>query len=284
MSSKIIFCAISNVSSGYCAEDCTYCAQSLKYGANIERYATKSVEAVVNEAKNAKANGALGFCLVTAGERLDSKKVEYISSLAKAVKASVDGLFVIACNGIAEMDALKELKSAGVDSYNHNLESSREFFPNICTTHSWESRFETCQNAAEAGLMLCSGGIFGLGESRADRESFWGSLLELKPQSIPINFYYPNPALPLKKNSIDAVDEGLGIIRRTRELFPEALVMVAGGRESFFGERQSEIFSYGCNSIIVGDYLTSKGQEANIDQALVLSAGLEVESECPFHV
>lgn len=283
MNNKIIFCAISNISSGYCSEDCLYCAQSMKFGSEIDRFTQKSVEQVVQEAKQAKANGALGFCLVTAGEKLDSKKVDYVSSLAKAVKTNVEGLFIIACNGIADIESLRELKSAGVDSYNHNLESSKEFFPQICTTHSWESRFQTCQNALGAGLMLCSGGIFGLGETKSSHESFWASLKELNPQSIPLNFYHPNPALPIKRNSLESIDDGLGIIRKTRELFPSSLVMVAGGRESFFGERQNEIFTSGCNSVIVGDYLTTKGQEANSDFKLVLAAGFEVETECPFH-
>lgn len=283
VSKKIIFCAISNVSSGYCAEDCAYCAQSMKFGADIQRYAQKSIDTVIEEAKKAKANGALGFCLVTAGERLDGKKVEYVSALANAVKSNVPGLFIIACNGIADLKSLQELKKAGVDSYNHNLESAREFFPTLCSTHSWDARFETCQNALSAELMLCSGGIFGLGESAVNRDSFWASLKELNPQSIPLNFYHPNPALPIKHNSLSSVNEGFSIIRKTRELFPSSLVMVAGGRESFFGSRQSEIFDAGCNSIIVGDYLTSRGQDANIDTILVSSAGYDIETECPFH-
>jgi len=280
---KILFCAISNVSSGYCSEDCTYCAQSLKYGADIDRYTQKSVEKVVNEAKKARANGALGFCLVTAGERLDSKKVEYVSSLAKAVKKEVEDLFIIACNGIADEYSLRELKSAGVDSYNHNLETSKEFFSKVCTTHSWDARFSTCENAKKTGLMLCSGGIFGLGESKNDRESFLRSLSELSPMSIPLNFYISNPALPIKQNSLTSIEEGLSIIKRTRELFSSSLIMVAGGRENFFGARQNEIFTAGCNSIIVGDYLTSKGQEANSDYKLIALAGFEIATECPFH-
>jgi len=279
---KIIFCAISNVSSGSCPEDCAYCAQSAKYKADIEKYKQKEVGTVVEEAKRAKANGALGFCIVTAGERLDDKKTEYIASLAKAVKAEVEGLFIIACNGIAGLENLKALKAAGVDSYNHNLETSKEYFPKICTTHTWDERFQTNLNAKAAGLMVCSGGIFGMGESEADRESFLASLAELSPMSIPLNFYHPNPALPIKTNNLKNIDEGLALISRTRELFPNSMVMVAGGRESFFGERQKEIFANGCNSVVVGDYLTAKGQEANLDKSLVEEAGLVVETECPF--
>lgn len=279
---KIIFCAISNVSSGSCPEDCAYCAQSAKYKADIEKYKQKEVAAVVEEAKRAKANGALGFCLVTAGERLDDKKTEYIASLARAVKSEVDGLFIIACNGIAELENLKALKAAGVDSYNHNLETSKEYFPQVCTTHAWQERFQTNLNAKAAGLMVCCGGIFGMGESAADRESLLASLAELEPMSIPLNFYHPNPALPIKTNNLQGVNEGLALIKETRNRFPNALVMVAGGRESFFGERQKEIFDAGCNSIVVGDYLTAKGQEANEDRELVVQAGYEVETECPF--
>jgi len=149
----------------------------------------KSVQQVVDEAKMAYKNHALGFCLVTSGARLNDKKTDYIASLARAVSKEVPNLMLIACNGMATYEQLCELKNAGVFSYNHNLETSREYFHKICTTHSWDERYQTNLDAKRAGLMLCTGGIYGVGESEADRVSFRASLKELEPFSSPINFF-----------------------------------------------------------------------------------------------
>lgn len=282
MSRQILLCAISNVQSGNCAEDCAFCAQSAKYKTGIEAFKFKEPLTVIEEAKKARAAGAIGFCLVTSGFGLDSKKTEYLSKLASKVKKEVDGLFLIASAGIADTDALRELKKAGVDSYNHNLETSKEFYPAICTTHSWEERYATCENAKSAELMLCTGGIFGLGESAEDRKSLLASLKSLAPMSSPLNFYHPNPALPIKENALTA-DDALNIIREAKKELEDTVIMVAGGREHVFKERQIEIFDAGCNAIIVGDYLTTCGQEPTSDYELLKKAGLEPLTECPFH-
>jgi len=281
MTKKILLCAISNVQSGNCAEDCAFCAQSAKYKTGVDAFKFKEPSEVVQEAKKARASGAVGFCLVTSGFGLDNKKTDYLASLAAAVKQEVDGLFLIASAGIAGTDELKELKRAGVDSYNHNLETSREFYPSICTTHSWEERFSTCENAKSANLMLCAGGIFGLGESKEDRDSLLASLKSLSPMSSPLNFYHPNPALPIKECSV-GTDEALNIIKQAKKELENTVIMIAGGREHVFGERQVEIFDAGCDSIIIGDYLTTCGQEPTSDYELLKKAGLEALSECPF--
>jgi len=171
----IYLCAISNIRSGICREDCKFCTQSAKWGADIKRYKQKEVKDIVNEAKLAKKNRAVGFCLVTSGKGLDDKTLEYVCETSKAILKEVD-IKIIACNGTASKEALKELKKAGVSIYNHNLETSEEFYPSICTTHSWEERFITCENIKSAGLRLCSGGIFGMGESEEDRISLLNSL------------------------------------------------------------------------------------------------------------
>lgn len=281
MSRQILLCAISNVQSGNCAEDCAFCAQSAKYKTGIEAFKFKEPPTVIEEAKKARAAGAIGFCLVTSGFGLDSKKTEYLSKLASKVKKEVDGLFLIASAGIADTDALRELKKAGIDSYNHNLETSKEFYPSICTTHSWEERYTTCENAKSAELMLCTGGIFGLGESKEDRKSLLKSLKSLNPMSSPLNFYHPNPALPIKENTL-TVDDALNIIREAKKELEDTVIMIAGGREHVFKERQIEIFDAGCNAIIVGDYLTTCGQEPTSDYELLQKAGLEPMRECPF--
>ena len=275
---NIFLCAISNINSGTCNEDCKFCSQSVRYKADIERYTQKPIDKIIEEAKAAQAAGALGFCLVTAHKGLDNKTLKFVCEVARAVGAEVPSLRLIACNGTASLEQLLELKQAGVKAYNHNLETSAEFYPNICTTHSWDERYETCQNVNAAGLVLITGGIFGLGESQEDRVSMLRSLKELNPTSVPINFYHHNPALPLKANPL-TIDEALELITLTTEMLPDAQrIMVAGGREMMFGKRQNEIFLAGANSIVIGDYLTTSGADKNTDLAMVHSLGYTIAS------
>lgn len=276
MSNKIFLCAISNINSGTCNEDCKFCSQSVKYKADIERYIQKPVEKIIEEAKEAYASGALGFCLVTAHKGLDDKTLKFVCNVAREVTREVPQLRLIACNGTASLEQLLALKEAGIKAYNHNLETSRAFYPEICTTHPWDERFETCQNVNKSGLVLITGGIFGLGETGEDRISMLNSLKELNPTSVPINFYHHNPALPLKPNSM-SIDEALDLIRLTREVLCDAdRIMVAGGREMMFGERQNEIFEAGANSIVIGNYLTTLGREKNRDLEMLRSLDLEI--------
>lgn len=279
MKKEIFLCSICNVSSGSCAEDCGFCTQSAKHHADIVRYKYKAIEQIVSEAKNATSYGALGFCLVTSGLGLDDKKLAFVCEAARAVRAEVPQIHLIACNGIATIEQLKTLKDAGVDSYNHNLETSQRYYETICTTHSWEERFKTCLAVKESGLHLCSGGIFGLGESKEDRESFIESIKELSPATMPLNFYHPNPALPLQANPLSE-EEALEIITRVRKALPETMLMVAGGREITFKSRQSDIFAAGADAIVIGDYLTTKGQAPTEDLEMIRSLGYEIAKSC----
>ncbi|MBK1991095.1 biotin synthase [Campylobacter sp. 2018MI35] len=276
---QIMLCAICNIASGGCSEDCKYCTQSSFVKTNILKYKRKDIEQIVLEAKIAKKNQALGFCLVTAGLGLDDEKLEYVCKAAHTIKKEVPNLLLIACNGMADIEQLKELKKAGIFSYNHNLETSKEFFPKICTTHTWESRFKTNLNAKEAGLMLCCGGIYGMGESEEDRISFRKSLQELKPFSTPINFFISNENLNLKVPKLSA-DEALKIIRDTKTALKDSVIMVAGGREFILKERQYEIFEAGASSIVIGDYLTTKGEVASKDIEKLKQMGFSFASEC----
>ncbi|WP_149702375.1 biotin synthase [Campylobacter concisus] len=275
----IMLCAICSVTQGNCAEDCAYCTQSAKAGADISKFKEKSVQQVVDEAKMAYKNHALGFCLVTSGARLNDKKTDYIASLARAVSKEVPNLMLIACNGMATYGQLSELKKAGVFSYNHNLETSREFFPKICKTHTWDERYQTNLDAKKAGLMLCTGGIYGVGESEADRVSFRASLKELEPFSSPINFFIKNEALSLDLPPLSA-DEALKIVRETKRDLPETRVMIAGGREKILGDRQYEIFENGADAIVIGDYLTAKGEKASKDIEELTKRGFSLASIC----
>ena len=279
MSKKIFLCSICNINSGTCKEDCKFCSQSVRYKADIQRYKQKPIEEIKREAIAARDNGALGFCLVTADKGLNDKTLEFVCQTAYEVQKVAPELRLIACNGTATIEQLKEIKKAGIKAYNHNLETSEAFYPEICTTHPWSERFETCQNVNEVGLVLISGGIFGLGETQDDRVSMLNSLKELNPTSVPINFYHHNPALQLQPNPLK-VEEALELIKLTRETLPNAeRIMVAGGRELMFGDRQNEIFHYGANSIVIGNYLTTSGREMNKDLEMLQDLNLEVAKQ-----
>ncbi len=276
MTQKIFLCSICNINSGTCNEDCKFCSQSVKYKADIERYKQKPIDTILDEARRMESLGALGFCLVTAQKGLDDKTLEFVCNVAREVKKEVPRLRLIACNGTASVEQLEELKRSGVAAYNHNLETSREFYPQICTTHPWDERYETCENVNRVGLKLISGGIFGMGETPEDRLSMLHSLKELGPVSVPLNFYHHNPALPLNPNPL-TIEESLELITLARRILDKAdRIMIAGGREITFKERQHEIFAAGANSIVIGNYLTTAGREAHTDLMMLKELGFEI--------
>ena len=228
----------------------------------------------------AKVNGALGYCLVTAGKGLDDKKVDFVARAAEAIKAEVEGLNLIACNGTANKEQLTYLKKHGIDSYNHNLETSERYYAEICQTHAWSERYETCENAQSVGLTLCSGGIFGMGETEEDRDELLKAIASLSPMSTPLNFYHPNPALPIKTRNIEK-EEALEIITKARALLGEdRLLMVAGGRELLFNGHEDEMFKAGANAMVIGNYLTTQGLAPNKDKAMLEAFGYEVATSC----
>jgi len=276
MTEEIFLCSICNINSGTCLEDCKFCSQSVRYKADIDRYKQKDIDLILQEARQARDSGALGFCLVTADKGLNDKTLAFVCNVAKTVTAEVPELRLIACNGTASLEQLLVLKEAGIKAYNHNLETSEDFYKEICTTHPWSERYETCQNVNKSGLVLITGGIFGLGESQEDRISMLNSLKSLNPTSVPINFYHHNVALELEPNSL-TIEESVALIQLTRETIPDAQrIMVAGGRELMFGDRQEEIFLHGANSIVVGNYLTTSGRIVSKDLDMLESLNLEV--------
>lgn len=280
MKKEIFLCAINNILSGTCNEDCKFCTQSVRYHADIERYNYKSIDTIVQEAKKAKSYGALGYCLVTAGKGLDDKKVDFVARTAQAIKAEVENLNLIACNGTASVEQLRYLKEHGIDSYNHNLETSEAYYPSICTTHNWSERYETCQNAKSVGLQLCSGGIFGMGESAEDRTSLLNAIASLNPESTPLNFYHPNKALPIKTRNISQ-DEAVIIVQRARKLLgDDKLLMVAGGRELLFDGSEELMFEAGANAMVIGNYLTTVGDAPQKDKKMLERLGYGIATSC----
>lgn len=280
MKNKIYLCAISNIESGTCNEDCKFCTQSVKYKADIQRYKQKDIATIIEDAKRAKENKAVGFCLVTAGKGLDDKRLDFVCRAAYEVSKLDLGLKIIACNGTASIEQLKELKKHGVKNYNHNLESSKEYYKEICTTHDWDERYETCQNINSVGLGLVCGGIFGLGEGYEDRISMLKSIASLNPINVPLNFFHPNEALPFTSNPLSK-DEAFALIKKARDMIPNAhKIMVAGGRGLMFGDNEYEIFKHGANAFVIGDYLTTKGKTPADDIKNLELLGYEIASEC----
>jgi biotin synthase len=277
---KIYLCAISNIQSGTCNEDCKFCTQSVKYKANIKRYKQKDIQTIIQEAIKAKQNKAIGFCLVSAGKGLDDAKVELVSKIAYEINKLNLDLNLIACNGVATYEQLKELKQHGINSYNHNLETSRSFYKNICTTHTWDDRYQTCTNILKAELNLICGGIFGMGETQQDRIDMLKSISTLKPLTVPLNFFHPNEALPLQENNL-TITEAFDIIKLAKDILTDTKrIMVAGGRELMFQDQQYDIFKYGANSIVIGDYLTTSGNKAQQDIKHIEQLGYTIASDC----
>jgi len=276
---EIFLCAICNIESGTCNEDCKFCTQSVKYKADIQRYKQKEIAQIVEEAKRARANNANGFCLVTAGKGLTPKRLEYVCEAARAIKKENLGLILIACNGIATVEDLQTLKDAGVDAYNHNLETARDFYDEICTTHPWDDRYQTCLNVKQVGLRLVCGGIFGMGETQEQRISMLESIASLEPMNVPLNFFHPNEALPIVKNTITR-EEAFELITLARKMIPNAMkIMVAGGREVMFGDEQYKIFEKGANAFVIGDYLTTQGKTPADDIAELEKHGYKIKRE-----
>ncbi|RLA73617.1 MAG: biotin synthase [Epsilonproteobacteria bacterium] len=275
----IYLCAINNIQSGTCSEDCKFCTQAVIHKADIKRYKLKSTSRIIKEAIAAKQNKAVGYCLVTSTAFLDEKLLRFFCQTAKQLKKIVD-INLIACSGIANLSQLKQLKKAGFDSYNHNIETSENYYTNICTAHSWSKRYDTCIDIKKAGLKLCSGGIFGLGENCQDRVDMVKVLKDLHINSCAINFYHPNDALPIKRNNI-SVDEAFDIIKYIKdELKHTKKIMVAGGREYMFAHKQYEVFKYGANSIVIGDYLTTKGEQITKEIQTIQNLGYNIKEVC----
>ncbi|MEA3522668.1 MAG: biotin synthase [Campylobacterota bacterium] len=276
MSKKIFLCSISNINSGTCNEDCKFCSQSVKYRADIERYRKKPIATIVEEARKLEALGALGFCLVTAHKGLDDSTLDFVCEISHTLQKEVPRLRLIACNGTASLEQLRELKQAGISAYNHNLETSEAFYNEVCTTHPWSERYETCENVNASGLNLIAGGIFGMGETHDDRVSMLKSIQSLNPVSVPLNFYHHNEALPLNPSKL-STDEALDIIRLARRILSDVdRLMVAGGREITFKERQDEIFKAGINSIVIGNYLTTLGRDTHSDLNMLKRLGFNI--------
>jgi biotin synthase len=256
---QVSLCSIINAKSGKCSEDCRFCVQSAHYQTDCPVYSLKDRREVLEAAAEAKRIGAGRFSLVTSGRGMNQEQVEPVAELAAAIRDEV-GIEVCASVGILGGKEVEILKEAGVSRYHHNLETSREFFPQVVTTHSFEERVETIKACQEAGIEVCAGGIFGLGESEDDRVSMAITLRELAVDSIPINVLIPLPGTPFENLPPLPVADILKAIALCRMINPEVPIRLAAGREVVFGDSLGMAFMAGADGMMIGGYLTQRGR------------------------
>ncbi|WP_097028158.1 biotin synthase BioB [Clostridium peptidivorans] len=271
---EVDLCSIMNAKSGHCSEDCKFCAQSAHYKTDVDVYDLVSKEAALKLAKENENEGVNRFSLVTSGRGIigsDFKKVlEIYEELNKEVKMDL-----CASLGILGYGELLSLRETGITMYHHNLETSRDYYERICTTHSYDERIDTINAAKKAGMAVCSGGIIGLGESLEDRVKLAFQLRDLEVKSIPINVLNPVKGTPLENQERLSQDEILKTIAIFRFVDPKALIRLAGGR-NLIDEYGKNCFNAGANATITGNYLTTSGNKICDDKKMVSELKLEV--------
>lgn len=270
-------CTLLSIKTGGCSEDCSYCAQSARYNTGVKVEALMGVDEVVAVAREAKARGASRFCMGAAwsGVREGTKQFEQVLEIVRATAAL--GIEVCVTLGHISAAAARELKRAGLHTYNHNLDTSPEFYPNIVTTHTFDDRLATIRAVQGAGLTLCCGGIIGLGESVADRLRMLAVLaaFEMPPESVPINCLMPMPGTPLAGQATVDIFELVRLIATTRIALPRAKVRLSAGRTMLSREGQALCFYAGANSIFFGGkLLTAENPAADVDLELLETLGL----------
>ncbi|HEY5165191.1 MAG TPA: biotin synthase BioB [Acidimicrobiia bacterium] len=264
-----------NAKSGACAEDCAFCSQSARFHTDVDVYPFLDLDEVMDAARATRAAGATQFCIVVAVRNPEERLLRKVIDAAAAVQHDV-GLEVACSLGLLTQEQAERLAAAGVRRYNHNLETCRAVFPQICTTHTYDDRVDTARLAIEAGMELCCGGILGLGETLEQRLDFAFELAALDPCEVPINFLDPRPGTPLADQALLSPREALQAIALFRLVLPRAWLRLAGGRELVLGELQSMGLLAGANALIVGNYLTTTGRGADEDRALLDALGMPV--------
>jgi biotin synthase len=272
---RIRLCSIVPGRLGGCDQDCAFCAQSARYKTSVDRTAKiLSDDEIITAAAEAKQNGVPHFGIVYSGRNITEAELVRLETLIPRIRDEI-GIGVCAGLGILSSEQLGRLKAAGVQRYNHNLETSRRFFPRIVGAHGYDDRVNTIRAAIEAGLGVCAGGIFGLGEDDSDRVDMALELRELGPDTVPMNFLHPIPGTPLADQPTLSPREILRIIAIYRFILPRTQLKVAGGRITNLRDMQSWIFYAGCTSIMSGNYLTTAGRSVAEDRQMLADLGLE---------
>lgn len=266
MSDNIEFCSLTNARNGKCSQNCKYCAQSSHYCTNIESYPLVDIQDVIKAAKESKENKVSRFAIVTSGKTPDEGRDFQIElDMIKAIN-EVGGLKSCASIGILNEEQAKQLAQAGLKRFHHNINTCRSYYPEVCTTHSWDDRLNTCKLVKKYGMELCCGVILGMGETIEQRVEMAMELAEIEPNSIPINILMPIPETPFE-NYHDKIDEEN--VLRTMAIFkianPKSVVRFCGGRMRLSQENQELALKTCVEGILVGNYLTTVGREPHED-------------------
>ncbi len=274
---KVELCSIINAKSGKCEEDCKFCAQSAHYNTNIEEYDFIDTRKIKSQAILLKNKGVKNFSIVTSGTTLEAKHIDKLIEAVNIIKSA--GLLPDVSVGILDNDTLIRLKKSGCYGFHHNLETSESFFPNMCSTHDYQDDVNTVRNAVKAGLYVCSGGIFGLGETWEQRIELAMTLKELNVQSIPINFLTPIKGTPYENRPVLSQNEALKIVALYRFILPDKQIRICGGRNTVFTpQTKQDVLKAGASGIMVGNYLTIKGFSLDSDLKLLEEEGFEFNS------
>ncbi|MFH1519410.1 MAG: biotin synthase BioB [Candidatus Omnitrophota bacterium] len=268
LGSKFELCSIINAKSGYCGQDCKFCAQSTHHSADISTYPLKKKQEILKAAKKAKDTGAEKFGIVTSGNCLAAKELEEIILAIFSIRKEV-GIVVCASLGALSEKELKRLKAAGLTRYHHNIETSRRFYQQIVSTHDFGQRVDTIKAAKAVGLEVCSGGIIGMGETWQDRIDMAYTLKELDVDSVPINILVPIKGTSLENLKPISCNDVIRTLAIFRVILKDKPIKIAAGRESALGDFQGLGFMAGANGMLIGGYLTIKGRELEADYRLI---------------
>ena len=271
-----------SIKTGKCPEDCKYCSQSARYDSKLEAEKRIAVEKVISEAQQAKASGSTRFCMGAAWRNPHERDMPYVLDMVREVKAL--GLETCMTLGMLNASQAERLKDAGLDYYNHNLDTSREYYPNVISTRSFDDRLDTLSQVREAGLKVCSGGIVGLGEETKDRIGLLFELatLPIHPESVPINMLVPMQGTPLAEVEKLDVTEWIRTIAVARIIMPKSYIRLSAGRESLSDADQALAFMAGANSLFSGEkLLTTPNTAQGKDQQLFQKLGLHAEKAKP---
>ena len=266
---------LNNIKKNACSEDCTFCGQSAFFDTGIETYQLPSPEEIVIKAQKAKDEGAESYCLVAAWREPSPKDFEKICKIISEINDNV-GISVECSLGFLTQEQARKLKELKVKRYNHNLETAKSKFSEICTTHTYEDRLKTLKIARDVGLELCTGGIIGIGETREQRLELALELSRLYPEEVSINTLVPIPGTPLELQTKLPNSEIIRIFSVIRFLLPESVIKISGGRETNLDDSGEELLQSGANGIITAGYLTMGGNEAKKDLKMIERIGLQV--------
>ncbi len=266
-------CAIINAKSGFCAEDCAFCAQSAHHQTDIATHDLHDAGTLIETGLQMAEAGATNYSVVTSGTSLTAAEIDTVCEAARTLKNRTD-LTLCASVGMLNEAAALKLKQAGITRYHHNLETALSFFDQVCTTHDYEDDIQTVLMAKGAGMLVCSGGIFGLGESWEQRVELAFTLKELAVDSIPVNFLNPIPGTRLADRPLLKPLEALACIALMRFIHPDLDIPVCGGREVTLKDFQSWVFLAGANGLMVGNYLTTLGRKLETDMEMISEMGM----------